>query len=958
MDISSSGIGDLIYQSSFAIDGSSPGRYAARLYRPVIYSAAMIMILLTAISYGGSGRWVIPSLLTAALGYTVLFVIRMRMSPRVEEQYYRQRYQFMRGQLSLVGVAFVSAVLLFYDAVDHELWILYILSLLIISEHNSSRAVALTLAEVVFLIFVIPIVTLVILKEWTATQFANTLLLPLVIQATGITLVTFVNHYFIRNIQGRKIAVEEYQRWEEAMSRSTATMEDPHAQLSAITGLVEGLTRSKQWSSRARLWLVRLPDARLTDGPDEHPSRQVIKCLKSGRARLALSVCAQKPPARSPFMAIGHRLLSALYHLLAQDLPYPKEFDVERNACLPGNVPIEITIPITLSDGRVIGIIDVLYDRARLDELTLSRHCHRLLAFAGYAQVIVINATRVARFRQEEQLSESLRTLHTTAEIADQVAIDLTKEIHFAFAAVWLVDHDAQVLRCSSHQGAPWAKLLNLPLRASGNSLAVQAVLNGYTVCQAAPDEGFNRHLRRRYQLDQRRRMYVPLPASLPANSCYPAAGVIEVGFHPGRKGSILPDLVRLLETYAYRVGLAMAAAESLNTERQLNHSLTLLLDGGRDFIRKSSYYTPYDMAELIGESARAFLRADIPMVYRWDEVADKLELVYPGPHDPSIYGNHPLTIKMEGNILNLLYRSPEPYIQRDARNDPYLNSAPPDGSRFHRSFTQRQNIKSFAGLQLVGAGGGIKGFLCLNFRNRRAFPPQEVALLKLFALQAGVALEEVGYQNQTRDLLQARERVALAAELHHHMSQNLYALRMHANTTAHYAALQSDENLQVNSTKVVELAGLSQKALGHMIGSLNQSSNSFVGFVREMETQIAVLQRFNERICFHLEKQIEGSVPEQVEFYLYRIAIEALSNAVRHARAANIYVQYCVSDRGIVDLIVRDDGHGMVENKIGIGHGRDAMRYFAAKIRARVDVDNVEGQGTSVSAHFQPFNA
>jgi signal transduction histidine kinase len=344
-------------------------------------------------------------------------------------------------------------------------------------------------------------------------------------------------------------------------------------------------------------------------------------------------------------------------------------------------------------------------------------------------------------------------------------------------------------------------------------------------------------------------------------------------------------------------------------------------------------------------------------MVYSWDETSNQLALIYPEPHDPSIRGNHPLTIKLEDNILNTLYRSPEPYIQPDARDDPFLNGPAPGGGGFHRSFTQRQNIKSFAGLQLIGAGGGIKGFLCLNYRNRRIFPPPEVALLKLFALQAGVALEESGYQNQTRDLLQARERVALAAELHHHMSQNLYALRMFANTTAHYAALQNDNNLRINSTRVVELAGLSQTALGHMIGSLNQSPSSFVGFVPEMKTQIAVLERFNEKISFHLEKRIDGSVPIQVEFYLYRIAIEALSNAVRHARASNIYVKYAVSTEGIIDLVVQDDGHGIIENETGVGHGRDAMLYFAAKIRARLEIVHNPGQGFCVYAHFQPFN-
>lgn len=946
-----SGIGDLIYQTSFAIDGSLKGRYAARLYRPIIYLAATMMILLTAIIYADRSPLVPLILIIASLAYAILFILRMRMSPTVERRFYRQRYQLLRGQLSLAGVAVISTVLFLYGAVDHNLWLLYILSILIISEHNSSRAVFLTLVEVLLFIVVPPLFILIVLRGWSIEYFAEVLLLRLFIQMTGIALLTFVSHYFIRNIQGREIAVLEYQRWEEAMTHNTALMEEPADQLRAITRLVEGLT-----NARARLWLVRLSDGHLTDGDDDQPSAQVLQCRKTGRPGLATAP-APPPPTQTSAVVLG-RLARFMYRHLARDIDYPQEFEINRDAILPKNVCIEITIPIILSDNRVIGVIDVLYDQAQQDEMTLSRHCHRLLAFAGYAQIVIINATRITRYREEERLSEALRPLRSTHQVAAQVAADLTEILGFDFAAVWIVDQDNRVLSCIEHRNAPWGWEINLPLREPANSLAARVARDGKALCQAGPDEGLSRRLRRRFNLDKCRRMLIAIPNLSPSATPYVATGVIEIGFLPGRRGSIQPEMTHTLETYAHRVGLALAAAESLGAERWLNQSLATLLGSSRDFIRKSSYYTVQDTAKLIGMAADQFLGANIVRVFSWDESDSNLALVYPPPSDRQQRNWNPSTVRSENTILTRLYKSADPTFVSDVDNDLQIGQDEPDVNKFLLTSKRGNNIKSFAGLQLFGAGGEIHGFLCLTFRARHEFSERERMLLQLFALQAGVALEEAGYQKQTRDLLQARERVALSAELHHHMSQNLYALRMFANTTAHYAARQDDPKLQTSSMRVVELAGLSQAALGHMLGSLNQSPDSFVGILEELETHIAVLKRFDEKIHFHFEKRVGCSVPKQVQFYLYRIAIEALSNSVRHARATHINIHYIVSREGAVDLIVRDDGHGLVENKTGIGYGQDAMRYFAAKIRARVTVENNSERGTRVIAHFQPYNA
>jgi two-component system CheB/CheR fusion protein len=80
---------------------------------------------------------------------------------------------------------------------------------------------------------------------------------------------------------------------------------------------------------------------------------------------------------------------------------------------------------------------------------------------------------------------------------------------------------------------------------------------------------------------------------------------------------------------------------------------------------------------------------------------------------------------------------------------------------------------------------------------------------------------------------------------------------------------------------------------------------------------------------------------------HLYRIAQEAIRNAVKHAEASNIVTSLRDVD-GTVTLTVRDDGKGlMVDPESAQGMGLRIMRYRAGLIGATLDIDSRPGEGT-----------
>ncbi|MGV3661462.1 MAG: sensor histidine kinase [Prosthecobacter sp.] len=85
----------------------------------------------------------------------------------------------------------------------------------------------------------------------------------------------------------------------------------------------------------------------------------------------------------------------------------------------------------------------------------------------------------------------------------------------------------------------------------------------------------------------------------------------------------------------------------------------------------------------------------------------------------------------------------------------------------------------------------------------------------------------------------------------------------------------------------------------------------------------------------------------------LYRIAQEAVGNAVRHGKARRVVIRLGLKPEGI-ELSIQDDGGGMVtEGKkaagTGTGMGLRTMRYRAQALGASLEIKSQPGHGTTV---------
>jgi signal transduction histidine kinase len=86
---------------------------------------------------------------------------------------------------------------------------------------------------------------------------------------------------------------------------------------------------------------------------------------------------------------------------------------------------------------------------------------------------------------------------------------------------------------------------------------------------------------------------------------------------------------------------------------------------------------------------------------------------------------------------------------------------------------------------------------------------------------------------------------------------------------------------------------------------------------------------------------------------HLYRIAQEAVNNAIRHGKAQNISIRLA-GRNGAGSLTIQDDGEGFTKTENSQpGVGLSIMNYRADMVGGSLKVQANEGQGITVTCMF-----
>ena len=248
--------------------------------------------------------------------------------------------------------------------------------------------------------------------------------------------------------------------------------------------------------------------------------------------------------------------------------------------------------------------------------------------------------------------------------------------------------------------------------------------------------------------------------------------------------------------------------------------------------------------------------------------------------------------------------------------------------------------------LQVEGAPIGA-----LNMANKAGgFTENDVRILGLFADVAAVAIESARLREKAGRLAIVEERQWLARELHDSVTQAMYSVTLYAQATRMALAAGKQD---VAADNLRELQAMAREALVDirlLIFELHPPILEGKGLAASLKIRLAAVE---SRAGLQTKMRVDGGrrLPLSVEEELYRIALEALNNVVKHARAQHVTVYLRFDDQRVC-LEIADDGLGYdpVKAKESGGMGLRGMEERVQRLNGKLEIRSVLGQGTTVN--------
>jgi signal transduction histidine kinase/DNA-binding NarL/FixJ family response regulator len=278
-----------------------------------------------------------------------------------------------------------------------------------------------------------------------------------------------------------------------------------------------------------------------------------------------------------------------------------------------------------------------------------------------------------------------------------------------------------------------------------------------------------------------------------------------------------------------------------------------------------------------------------------------------------------------------------------------------------------RATLRGVIGVPLEWRGRIIGACIVFSRDARRSFGPADAQLLQLFAKHAAIALANARMYEQAEERARAEaaatERERLLHEVHDTITQRLVSVRVHLETAEQQMTLAGPAN-GLAAADAASLAALLGQASAAARNALAEARLTLLGLAsspldgRTLEAALQSEASWAESIG-RLEVRLVSAGPpveldDHVAHEVLRMAREALTNIVRHARARSVRLGL-VYEREAVSLLVQDDGEGFDPRADGLDErfGLRAMTERARDLGGSVDVDSLAGWGTRIRARF-----
>jgi signal transduction histidine kinase len=256
----------------------------------------------------------------------------------------------------------------------------------------------------------------------------------------------------------------------------------------------------------------------------------------------------------------------------------------------------------------------------------------------------------------------------------------------------------------------------------------------------------------------------------------------------------------------------------------------------------------------------------------------------------------------------------------------------------------------SFLGVPIVSRAGTIAAFYLTDKEAEPEFSEEDQRVIEMLAAHAAIAIENARLLERSRELSAIEERTRLARDLHDSVVQKLFGVSLAAESAATLIDRGGvDARAQVE--RVGELAQEAITELRSLVFQLRPAAVETEGLSAALSKHVEVLRRIHP---VSIDVQLTGAAAARpgIDDEVFRIAQEALANALRHAGATTIRVRLDERSDGL-SLRVGDDGVGFDPEAAALRSqrlGLTSMEERAAAIGGTLAIVSEPGRGTVVT--------
>jgi signal transduction histidine kinase len=258
--------------------------------------------------------------------------------------------------------------------------------------------------------------------------------------------------------------------------------------------------------------------------------------------------------------------------------------------------------------------------------------------------------------------------------------------------------------------------------------------------------------------------------------------------------------------------------------------------------------------------------------------------------------------------------------------------------------------MHSFLGVPITVKGVSVGNLYLTDKIDAREFSEDDQALVEMFALHAGIAIENARLHEQVQRLAIVEERERIAKDLHDGVIQSLYAVGLSLEDLPELMEENAAE-AQVRVDRAIDALHMTIRDIRNFIMGLRPElldQHDLVGSLLALAEEV----RLNSMVEVEtsIDEAAAAALPEHARAPVFHITREALSNVARHSQATRASITLRRED-GVVRLEVHDNGVGFdaARERDTSHQGLTNMADRAGRHGGRLNVESSAGAGTRI---------